>query len=38
MEVASMGTLSKYYKNLKHDLPEKAAIAKGMGLNLHKEL
>lgn len=38
MEVASMGTLSKYYKNLKHNLPEKAAIAKGMGLNLHKEL
>lgn len=38
MEVASMGTLSKYYKNLKHSLPEKAAIAKGMGLNLHKEL
>lgn len=38
MEVASMGTLSKYYKNLKHNLPEKAAIAKGMGLNLHTEL
>lgn len=38
MEVASMGTLSKYYKNLKHNLPEKAAIAKGMGLNLHNEL
>jgi abortive infection bacteriophage resistance protein len=38
MEIASFGTLSKFYKNLKHDLPEKAAIAKGMGLNLHKEL
>jgi abortive infection bacteriophage resistance protein len=38
MEVASMGTLSKYYKNLNHNLPEKAAIAKGMGLNLHTEL
>ena len=38
MEVASMGTLSKLYKNLSHQLPEKAAIAKGMGLNLHSEL
>ncbi|MEO7176101.1 MAG: Abi family protein [Saprospiraceae bacterium] len=38
MEVASMGTLSKIYKNLKHQLPEKANIAKEMGLNLHNEL
>jgi len=38
MEVASMGTLSKIYKNLKHQLPEKAAIAKEMGLNMHSEL
>jgi len=38
MEVASMGTLSKLYKNLKHQLPEKATIAKEMGLNLHSEL
>ena len=38
MEVASMGTLSKFYKNLKHQLPEKALIAKEMGLNLHSEL
>jgi abortive infection bacteriophage resistance protein len=38
LEVASMGTLSKLYKNLKHQLPEKAAIAKEMGLNLHSEL
>ena len=38
LEVASMGTLSKLYKNLKHQLPEKSAIAKEMGLNLHNEL
>ena len=38
LEVASMGTLSKLYKSLKHQLPEKAAIAKEMGLNLHTEL
>jgi abortive infection bacteriophage resistance protein len=38
LEVASMGTLSKLYKNLKYQLPEKAAIAKEMGLNLHSEL
>lgn len=38
MEIASMGTLSKFYKNLKHQLPEKAVIAKQMGLNLHNEL
>ncbi len=38
MEVASMGTLSKFYKNLNHQLPEKSKIAKDMGLNLHKEL
>ncbi len=38
LEVASMGTLSKLYKNLKHQLPEKATIAKEMGLNLHNEL
>jgi abortive infection bacteriophage resistance protein len=38
MEVASMGTLSKFYKNLNHQLPEKSLIAKGMGLNLHNEL
>lgn len=33
-----MGTLSKLYKNLNHQLPEKAMIAKEMGLNLHNEL
>jgi Abortive infection bacteriophage resistance protein len=38
LEVASMGTLSKLYKCLKHQLPEKAIIAKEMGLNLHSEL
>lgn len=38
LEVASMGTLSKLYKNIKHQLPEKSAIAKEMGLNLHSEL
>jgi len=38
MEIASMGTLSKLYKNLKHQLPEKATIAKEMGLNFHSEL
>ena len=38
LEVATMGTLSKLYKNLKHQLPEKATIAKEMGLNMHSEL
>jgi abortive infection bacteriophage resistance protein len=38
MEVASFGTLSKIYKNLHHQLPEKSIIAKEMGLNLHSEL
>lgn len=38
LEIASMGTLSKLYKNLKHQLPEKAIIAKEMGLNLATEL
>ncbi len=38
MEIASMGTLSKFYKQLKHNLPAKSAIANSMGLNLHSEL
>jgi len=38
LEIASLGTLSKYYKLLKHNLPAKSAIANGMGLNLHTEL
>lgn len=33
-----MGTLSKLYKSLKHQLPEKSDISKEMGLNLHSEL
>ncbi len=38
LEVVSMGTLSKLYKSLRHQLPEKAIIAKEMGLNLNTEL
>ena len=38
LEIVSIGTLSKLYKNLKHQLPEKSIIAKEMGLNLHSEL
>ena len=38
LEVASLGTLSKLFKNLKHQLPEKSTISKEMGLNLHSEL
>jgi len=38
LEAASLGTLSKLYKTLKHQLPEKATIANEMGLNLHSEL
>jgi abortive infection bacteriophage resistance protein len=38
LEVASIGTLSKLYKNLNHQLPEKSAISKDIGLNLHSEL
>ncbi len=38
MEIASMGTLSKFYKNIKHQLPEKAKVANEMGLSLHSEL
>ena len=38
LEVASMGTLSKIYKNLAPQLPEKAQIAKEMGLNIHSDL
>jgi len=33
LEVASMGTLSKLYKNLRNKLPEKSIIANEMGLN-----
>ena len=38
MEIATFGTISKLYKNLLHQLPEKSAIAKEMGFNLHSEL
>jgi abortive infection bacteriophage resistance protein len=38
LEVASMGTLSKLYKALLNQLPEKSKISKEMGLNLHNEL
>ena len=37
-EVATFGTLSKIYKNLCHQLPEKARIANDFGLNIHTEL
>jgi abortive infection bacteriophage resistance protein len=37
-EVATFGTLSKIYKNLKHQLPQKSHIANEFGLNLHSEL
>lgn len=38
LEVASFGTLSKLYKNLHHQLPEKSTISKEMGLSLSSEL
>jgi abortive infection bacteriophage resistance protein len=38
LEVASMGTISKLYKSLKHNLPEKSIISNEMGLNSHSEL
>ena len=37
-EVATFGTLSKIYKNISHQLPEKAKIANDFGLNIHTEL
>lgn len=37
-ELASFGTLSKLYKNLQHQLPEKSLIANEFGLNSHSEL
>ena len=37
-EVATFGTLSKIYKNLNHQIPEKAKIANEFGINLHNEL
>jgi abortive infection bacteriophage resistance protein len=38
LEVITLGTLSKLYRNIKHQLPEKAQIAKEFGLNNQKHL
>lgn len=38
LEVVSLGTLSKLYKNLQHQLPEKALIATSLGLENHSQL
>lgn len=38
LEVLTLGTLSKLYSNLKHQLPEKNIIAKEFGLNNQKYL
>jgi abortive infection bacteriophage resistance protein len=38
LEVASFGTLSKLYKNLHHQLPEKSIISREMGLSSNSEL
>lgn len=37
LEVTSLGTLSKLYKNLNHQLPEKSKIAPEFGFNSHKD-
>jgi len=37
LEVASMGSLSKIYKNLNHQLPEKSSIALQFGFNSHSD-
>ena len=37
LEVGSVGTLSKIYKNLKHQLPEKSAICIEFGFNSHSD-
>ncbi|WP_291119012.1 Abi family protein [Flavobacterium sp. UBA6135] len=37
LEVASMGSLSKIYKNLNHQLPEKSTIALQFGFNSHSD-
>ena len=37
LEVASMGSLSKLYKNLNHQLPEKSRIAQEFGFNSHSD-
>jgi abortive infection bacteriophage resistance protein len=38
LEVVTLGTLSKLYRNLKHQLPEKSTIATEVGLTSHKHL
>lgn len=38
LEIVTLGTLSKLYQNLNHQLPEKATIAKEFGLNNQKYL
>jgi abortive infection bacteriophage resistance protein len=38
LETATFGVLSKLYKNLKHQLPQKSIIANDFGLDLHSEL
>lgn len=38
LEILTLGTLSKLYSNLKHQLPEKNTIAKEFGLNNQKYL
>ncbi len=37
LEVASLGSLSKIYKNLNHQLPQKAIIANEFGFNAHSD-
>lgn len=37
LEVISLGTLSKLYKNFTHQLPEKSVIALEFGFNSHKD-
>ena len=38
LEVATLGDLSKLYKNIGHQLPAKAQIANDFGLNIHSDL
>jgi abortive infection bacteriophage resistance protein len=38
LEVATFGLLSKFFKNLKHQSPQKAMITNDFGLNLQNEL
>ena len=38
MEVATLGDLSKLYRNIGHQLPAKSRIANEFGLNIHSDL